>query len=223
MRAFEVGDREILGAPGLDSETWERSRLHPHGMQSRVSHPCEARLESTNQRTAKTGNAKIRTQTVTTAPNREAIERSFRRKIYALGFGSLLFSILLLLAVSHELISITTLRVSLFVYVGVATAAYLFLMLNARKKLRTSATDFSKPPDAEEQKRLRRSIRLLKRGVVFYALALILGIWMERDELSFATVVGVAISLLIQTWLILTIRRANRRLRTGARLEQTPE
>jgi len=160
---------------------------------------------------------------VTTALNRDAIERSFRRRIYALGFGSLLFSILLLLAVSHELISITTLRVSLFGYVGVATAAYLVLMLNARKKLRTNRPDFTKPPDAEEQKRLLRSIKLLKRGVVFYALALILGIWMERDELSIATLVGVAISLLIQTWLILTIRRANRRLRTTARLDQTPE
>ncbi len=141
-----------------------------------------------------------------------AIERSLRRRIYVLGFSSFLFFILLAIASTRQLITLHAHRIVFFVYIALATVAYLVLMLNARKKLGASSPDFTKPPGAEEQKRLRRSIRSLKRVLFVYALALILGLWVTRDELSLATLVGVAISLLIQTWVILTIRRLKRRL-----------
>lgn len=149
---------------------------------------------------------------MTTDPNRTAIERSLRRRIYVLGFSSFLFFILLAFASTRKLITLHAQRMMFLVYIALATILYLVLTLKARKKLRISTPDFTKPPDAEEQKRLRRSIRSLKRFLVFYALALILGLWVTRDELSLTTLVGVAMSLLIQTRLILTIRRLKRRL-----------
>jgi hypothetical protein len=104
---------------------------------------------------------------VTTDPNRTAVERSLRRRRFALFLSSPLFAILLAVASSHELISDTTLRVSLFAYVALATAVYLVLVLNARKKLRVFIPDFTKPPDDIEKERLRRIIRSLKRPSPF--------------------------------------------------------
>jgi hypothetical protein len=56
-------------------------------------------------------------------PNRAAIERSLRGRIYALGFSSFLFFILLAFASARELISLRTEHITFFVYIALSSAA----------------------------------------------------------------------------------------------------
>ena len=89
-----------------------------------------------------------------------AIERSLRRRIYVLGFSSFLFFILLAIASTRQLITLhmRTRDSVLRLYCAGNGCIVSSLMLNTRKKLRIILTDFTKPPGAEEQKQLRRSI-----------------------------------------------------------------
>jgi hypothetical protein len=184
---------------------------HPECSRGICSFFSDAGLDYANHSELR-NTARIGTQTVTTDLNRTAIERSLRWRIYALGFGSLLFSILLALASSHALISLRALRISLFVSVAVATAAYLALILNARKNLRASAPDFTKPPDTNEQVHLRHRIRRLESRVVILVFALLIGVWQSHEIPRAMLAVGVALNLLFQVYLGRTILRLKRRL-----------
>jgi|GEM_PF-6855060 undecaprenyl pyrophosphate phosphatase UppP len=162
---------------------------------------------------------------MTTDLNRTAIERSLRRRLHAAILGGPLLLAPLMLAFVEKAISFGTFELSLFACIALETAAILTILVNAKRRLRLFVPDFVKPPDTAERERLRRSIRSLQRIVVFLALALVCGIWVQRDELSFATLGGVAISLLVQAWLILTIHRLKRRLNftAVAGVDQTPD
>jgi hypothetical protein len=94
------------------------------------------------------------------------------------------------------------------------SAAMFALVLNARKRLRPFAADLLKTPDAEEQKRLRKTIRTLTVYEFFFAFVLVYGLSLTHDQPWTIRIVGVAINVFIfQVPLVHGILRARRRLR----------
>lgn len=151
--------------------------------------------------------------------DRDAIERSFRRRVLAVLLGAFIaaFAVPVPATMAFASKSITRpIYLSIvLIYVAAFIVAITAVFLNFAKRVRPLAVDRSTPPDIEEQKRLRRGIRRLLRVEILLALALLYGLWVSQD-LSWPIIVGCGISLLMQFALIRTILRLRKRLRQAA-------
>lgn len=147
--------------------------------------------------------------------NRAAIERSLRRRLYAVAFGGMLMTTLLELVLAIKTASPTTLvAVGTVCALSISVTA-IAIVLNVRKRLRPFADDFSAPPDKEEQRRLKGSIRTLVVYELLLVLALVYGV-AESEGLSWPLLIGCGMSLLIQSMLLRMILRLRKRLRLAA-------
>ncbi len=138
-----------------------------------------------------------------------AVKHYVRKRLFIVFFSGLSIIIAVAFAFAHGHIPPQALALVLTAFVACNVSAVFIIMRGARAKT-SSGLSPARPLDETTRRELRGKIRRLQFYVAFFALALVYGLWVTRDNLSILTLVGVAISLLFQFALIQSIRKTQK-------------
>jgi len=142
-------------------------------------------------------------------------ERYFRGGFLLLVFGGVLVLLPVALAFGNGFRSPRALAAVLIVYATGVAVAVVVILRNARARTNISAGRLAGIPVDARQRKLRRSIRTLQLGVVFFGLVLVYALWDTRNDPWPARLVGASVNLLFQASMIWSIRILQKQLKRG--------
>jgi hypothetical protein len=142
-------------------------------------------------------------------------ERYFRGGFLLLVFGGVLVLLPVALAFGNGFRSPRALAAVLIVYATGVAFAVVVILRNARARTNISAGRLAGIPVDARQRKLRRSIRTLQLGVVFFGLVLVYAHWDTRNDPWPPRLVGASVNLLFQASMIWSIRILQKQLKRG--------
>jgi len=130
-------------------------------------------------------------------------------------FGGVLVLLPVALAFGNGLLSPRALAAVLIVYATGVAVAVVVILRNARARTNISAGRLAGISVDARQRKLRRSIRTLQLGVVFFGLVLVYALWDTRNDPWPPRLVGASVNLLFQASMIWSIRILQKQLKRG--------
>lgn len=145
-----------------------------------------------------------------------AAEKYIRERFVLLMFCGALVLTSSALAFGNGLLSSRALASVMLAWGACVAVAFFVIVRNIRAKSQVSSGKSTETADGATLKKFRKRIRELQFGVAFFALVLVYGLWESRDDPWPPKLVGVAVNLLFQTVMILSIRKMQKQLKQEA-------
>ncbi len=139
-------------------------------------------------------------------------ERYITRRFSLLVVAGMAIFLVVMLASLHGYLPPSSLIWAVVVVALAVAVSVVFILKSARERFPISSGPDDLVLDKATRRKLRRRILLLQSFVIFYGIALLVGLWHARLGPRFPLFIGVAVNLLMELVLIKSIRRLKKKM-----------